>query len=86
MEGKIAQLISELHDAKRAADFNMVQYQPKVLVLHQECEKSEKLLEYLAAIRDLSSKYPKDPVKASVEAHKLSKLAIQGWEYKKEIK
>lgn len=42
----------------------------------------EYLVGYLMAIRDLPNKYPKDPVKASVEAYKLSKLAILGLEYR----
>ena len=44
------ELLSDLAEAKRSAEFNFEQYQDVGRLLHEECEKTEKLLAATEAI------------------------------------
>ena len=45
------ELLSDLAEAKRSAEFNFEQYQDVGRLLHEECEKTEKLLAALERCR-----------------------------------
>ena len=54
------ELLSDLAEAKRSAEFNFEQYQDVGRLLHEECEKTEKLLAALEKCRKELSAWMRD--------------------------
>ena len=48
------ELLSDLAEAKRSAEFNFEQYQDVGRLLHEECEKTEKLLAAMIHIQQVA--------------------------------
>lgn len=60
LEKQRDELLSDLAEAKRSAEFNFEQYQDVGRLLHEECEKTEKLLSALEKCRKELSAWMRD--------------------------
>lgn len=60
LERQRDELLSDLAEAKRSAEFNFEQYQDVGRLLHEECEKTEKLLAALEKCRKELSAWMRD--------------------------